>query len=119
MLDWEVKKSNISGKGLFAKKSYNIGDVVLCSFVKRKLHIIPKNNEFEKHFEITEVNKWVNHSANPNTIAIYNDKLNAWFKIASRRINTGDEITSNYKEVMTAIKVSGYDPFDWLLDFNA
>lgn len=114
MLDWEVKKSSISGKGLFAKKSYNVGDVVLCSFIKRKLYFHPTDNQFEKHFEPTSVDKWINHSEKANTIAIYNNKLGAWFKIASVKINAGDEITSNYREVMNGIKASGYVSLNWL-----
>jgi len=94
----EVKKSNINGKGVFAKKNFQPGDVVFSDLFKnRPRGTVIKNTLPEELFDkyIVPRGKFVNHcSVNFNTIT--DKKNNAHRLIAVKHIKVGDEITNNY-----------------------
>lgn len=95
-----IKKSKISGKGVFAKRNFSKGEIIL----KWKPKLI-KKSEIEKlskrnrtfiqkigknSYLMQAPERYVNHSCDPNTIA--KNKSD----IAARNIKRGEEITSDY-----------------------
>lgn len=79
--DLELKDSKIQGQGVFARKAFSKGDV-LC---KARIGA-----------DRTIYGAKINH--NPISNAELNEKLEV---VASRPIHNGDEITMNYKNVLT------------------
>ena len=94
----EVKKSNINGKGVFAKKNFQPGDVVFPDvFKNRPRGTVITNTISEEMFVkyIDPLGKFVNHcSVNFNTIT--DEKNNNHRLVAVKHIKVGDEITNNY-----------------------
>ncbi len=108
--DLIIKKSSISGKGVFANRNFNKGERVIKwplekILTKKDVNILP---ESEKKFLVRDGKKYilmqlparyVNHSCNANTKPKNNHD------IAIRDIKKGDEITSDYS------KEDGLDKF--------
>lgn len=103
--NYKIKKSDISGQGLFALKnfkkgervySYKKGKIVNKSGIKGLLKIEKQHlNKIGKDkFEIIEPPRcFVNHSCNPN---IYEKKRIGY---ALRNIKKGEELTTNYDKI--------------------
>ncbi len=100
MADIVIKKSKISGRGVFAGKNFKKGDIVISWSPKiLKKSELKKLSENDKHF-IEKVGhkyylmqppeRYVNHSCDPNTKPL-ND-----CDVAIRNIKKGEEITTNY-----------------------
>ncbi len=102
MTDVEVRKSGISGKGIFALRRFQSGETVLrwdtSELVARKdLGAFPEEQrhhllDFDKDhlFVVQEPERYINHSCNPNT------KMGNFCDVAIRTIEKGEEITSDY-----------------------
>ena len=100
--DIEARPSLIHGMGLFARKAFEPGEIVLGWDLSR---LIPKD-EFallspaEQHYThpldeerlilVQPPERFVNHSCNNNT------EVRNFCDVAIRRISPGEEITSNY-----------------------
>ena len=95
-----IKKSKISGKGVFARRDYKEGEVVLkwkpkvikeseiSELPKKLLNYIEKSGN--KYYLMQPPEKYVNHSCEPNTM-VKND-----CDVAIRNIKKREEITSDY-----------------------
>lgn len=113
----EVKKSSVSGFGLFATKNFKIGDVIynktyfkIPKETMKELFSINSNESnlaiMEKvwgednYFMITlNVDQYINHSVDPNS----------YHGVAIKNINEGDEILEDY---------SKFDNEEWFKKFN-
>lgn len=99
-MDVVIKKSKINNKGVFAKRSFKKGEVVLrWNPVKLTNSDAKKLSEGEKHYLYYEnevaylmqsPERFVNHSCDANTKPINLGD------VAIRGIAKGEEITSNY-----------------------
>ena len=93
---FEIKKSNISGFGLFSKVCFEIGDVVLKwnlnnEIKKEDIKDFSKITKIgEKYYEFCFPEGFVNHSCIPNVKNIGTNE------IAIKKINIGDEILTDY-----------------------
>lgn len=103
-----------AGTGLFnGKKVIRKGENLFIAFARADFSAnVGKIDKFECHFSQLYPNNFINHSANPNTV-------NYWagdyiVKKATRDIQPGEEITSDYKVGMNIIRMKGYDVSDWL-----
>lgn len=105
MSDVEVKNSSIQGKGVYARKNFKKGSIVLeidDSHVVKDINILTKE-QFEFHCDylsngtivlMQEPEVYINHSCNPNT---YVKTINGVRKVlAMRDIKNGEEITYDY-----------------------
>lgn len=102
---FEVRDSAISGRGLFATLTIKAGEVVVTWHPK----VLTREQadalaESEKHYLYPERNKmlymqaperYMNHSCGPNTHVVGN------CDVASRTIEPGEEITSDYMDLET------------------
>lgn len=100
-MDVIVKKSLISGKGVFAAKDFEKGETVLVWHPERILteqqvkRLSKRDQERTTHvgneyYLMNSPERYVNHSCNPNTCPKDGKDL------ALRSIKKGEEITSNY-----------------------
>ena len=95
-----VKKSKINGKGVFAKRDFKKGEVVLRwnpkTISKKQFDELAKIDsryllkQEDDYFLMQSPEKFVNHSCDPNTKAEHGTD------VALRDIETGEEITSSY-----------------------
>lgn len=105
MKNVEVKNSTIQGKGVYATKNFNEGEIVLeidDSHVVNDVNSLTKE-QFELHCDylsngliilMQEPEVYINHSCDPNT---YVKTINGVRKVlAMREIKVGDEITYDY-----------------------
>lgn len=81
----EVKESKINGLGFFTNRNYNEGDIICPARIDGKR---------------TQAGRYTNHAVNSNTVILVNDDGDADL-VAIRPISTGDELTSNYREVLS------------------
>lgn len=96
-----VKKGNMFGKGVFARKDFKKGEVVikyhLKPLIKKDYENLPEREKsfVHKHGKIIHLyaspERYVNHSSNPNTIQDLQKKCD----IARRDIKRGEEITTD------------------------
>jgi SET domain-containing protein len=105
-----VKQSNVHGKGVFAKRDFKAGDIVLRWDKSNVLTVeeFKKLTDDEKRYvcfedgiyvQMQEPERYVNHSCDSNTTA------KQFSDIATRDIKEGEEITSNYNgESPTSVK---------------
>lgn len=103
MSDLLIKKSKIQGKGVFAGRVFEKGEVVLkwkpkilkLSEMKnlsaKEKHYLYKAGK-NKYFLEQPPERYVNHSCNPNT------RVKNYCDVAIRNIRRGEEITSYYKK---------------------
>jgi SET domain-containing protein len=117
--DFIVKKSR-NGKGVFANKNFNKGEVIFefhGNFYTAQ-QIPTPYNKIEDHYVQIDKNLYLgpsndlddlfNHSCNPNAgLKINNKKI---FLVAIKKIKKGDEITWDYSTSM--------DEDDWELNCN-
>lgn len=106
---FEIRKSKISGKGVFAIKKIAKGQTIcfligeLCSLdeiIKRcnegkEEPSDPLGVEDEKYLDLDEVSRTFNHSCNPNTYVRGKNEL-----VALRDIKIWEEITFDYSTTM-------------------
>lgn len=97
MIQVQVRKSKISGLGLYALTAIPAGAVLFPSFEQSYGYLI----------ELSP-NNFINHSNMPNVLSVV--KKGVIYKQASRQINPGEEITSNYFQTIAVIKSMGLDP---------
>ncbi|MBI5466977.1 MAG: SET domain-containing protein [Candidatus Kerfeldbacteria bacterium] len=102
MNDVVVKKSKIHGRGVFAKRQFRRGEVVMQWDVaqrvtkKQLVTLTPKdktylNRDAHGHLILLKSpERYVNHSSRPNT------RVKGAADVAIRTIKTGEEITSDY-----------------------
>ena len=93
-----VKKSNIAGKGLFAKE-----DIKKGSEIGVAIKINPKRKG-EAKYSRTKVGRYINDSTNPN--ARLNSQNNKAVLIARRDIKKGEEILADYTEAEKKLSIS-------------
>ena len=102
-MDIVVKKSKINGKGVFVKRDFKKGEIILRWNPKilNKLKA-GKLTTKQKHYLYQEKNKYllmqspekyVNHSCDANTM------VKNKYDIAIRNIKKGEEITSSYAKI--------------------
>ena len=105
----EIRKSNISGKGVFAKKLIKKGEkicfmegeeVSVEECIRRIKEGIEKDGDFlqvdnEKYIDMKESNRCINHSCNPNAFIRGKNEL-----VALKDINKGEEIAYDYSTTM-------------------
>lgn len=97
-----VKKSKISGLGIFAARSFRKGDLVIQwgshrELSKEDLERLPAKEKehvsfIENMYVLVPPEGWVNHSCDPNV------RLDNFCYLAKRDIKKGEEITSDYRE---------------------
>ena len=81
-----VDKSDLGGKGVFAKKKLKKGETIGLLHTIKKLGV---------DYDFTELGKMHNHKDSPNC---HNDKRgNQRFLVASKDIEKGEELTTNYR----------------------
>jgi hypothetical protein len=85
-----IKKSSIEGMGLFANKTYTKGDSIMLAMVSGKR---------------TEAGRYANHSSSPNAIMKAEGCDVALY--AAANINLGEEITTNYRDVVNLLASEG------------
>src|SRR5690348_16711111 len=107
--DVEVRESAIQGRGLYAKRVFNPGEIVLRWDLA---HTIPREelatlSEEERRYThplneqqtliVQAPERFVNHSCDGNT------EVREFCDVAVRRIQVGEEITSDYGSVGAAV----------------
>lgn len=101
---FEVKNSNIQGKGIFATKNIKKDEVVVVwhpkVLTKEEANKLPAYEQ--KHYLYSDGDtilwmqtpeRYMNHSCNANTYVV------AKSDVASRDIQRGEEITSDYLDI--------------------
>lgn len=93
---WYVGTSEIAGKGIFASKKYEPGDVIgLAAFPG-------DNDEYgAKIWNLTELARFCNHQIENN--ATLKKIESNMYLVAKKTIQDDDEIFSNYSQVTRAI----------------
>jgi len=101
MNDVIIGKGNLAGKGVYAGRNFNKGEVViqyqLKPITEEEYEKLPKSERLFIHnhwgtiYLYSEPERYVNHSENPNT---YQDLINKC-DIALRDIKKGEEITGD------------------------
>ncbi|MEK6859569.1 MAG: SET domain-containing protein [Nanoarchaeota archaeon] len=105
----EIRKSNISGNGVFTKKSIKKGETIcfmqgeLCTLEEILKRINegkeepsdPLGIDDEKYIDLNPLSRTFNHSCNPNAFIRGKNEL-----VALRNIKTGEEITFDYSTTM-------------------
>ena len=101
--DIEIRRSNISGRGVFARRQFRQGEIVLRWDVSQKIRrdkidSLPSEqhhflNPFDHDFLVLlgEPERYVNHSCANNT------RVEEFTDVAVRDIFSGEEITSDYR----------------------
>jgi len=87
----EIKKSQIHGKGVFSKEKIKKGDVV--GLIMKKLK---GAKDTDSAYSRTDIGKYLNHSKDPNALAISTKK--GYALAASRDIPANTEILVDYEE---------------------
>jgi len=83
--NFEIKDSNIHGKGVFATKKMNSGDLINVALFKGK----------DSGFNTTTFGAHINHSSKPNARTRFEGDYYRTY--STKEINPGDEITVDYK----------------------
>lgn len=95
-----IKRSRISGRGIFAAKNFRKGSVVvrwhpkdlkkddIAALPKRELRFVEKIGR--KFYLMQPPERFMNHSCEPNT------RIGTLCDVATRTIKKGEEITSDY-----------------------
>lgn len=105
-MDIVIENSKIEGKGIFALRDFEKGEVIIKWDISSKVapNSIDMLLEADKR-RVVNVNDeyiimqspeiYVNHSCDPNTY------VNNFYDIARRNIRKGEEITTDYSKTMT------------------
>lgn len=95
---YEIKNSNISGKGAFAARKFSPKENIGLAFEK-----INNTGDDDKDYELSEMAKYVNHSNNPNLKI--QETLGGFVFIVVREIEKGQEFTVDYNDPKIPFKV--------------
>lgn len=101
MSDILIKKSPVQGKGVFAKRNFSKGEIVIKwntthILIAEEVKKLPKNEQEYvsaydgKYILFQEPERYVNHSCEPNTKAMNNSD------IAIKNIKKDEEIITDY-----------------------
>jgi hypothetical protein len=96
-----IRHSDIEGKGTFAARDFNKGEVVFQWDITHKISneeytkLAPEEKDYVsylngQYIEMQEPERYINHSCEPNT------RVGECCDIAIRDIKKGEEITSDY-----------------------
>ena len=103
--DVEIRESQIQGSGLYAKRSFDIGEIVLRWDLAQSIpnERLPTLSEEERRYThplddqrtliVQSPERFVNHCCDANT------EVHDFCDVAVRRIEAGEEITSDYGTV--------------------
>jgi len=101
MNDVIIGEGNLAGKGVYANRDFEVGEIVIQYHLKSLTEEEFQNlSEGEKEFThvhrgvihlYSEPERYVNHSVNPNTT----QDLENWRDIAVRDIKIGEPITTD------------------------
>ena len=106
--------SPTAGQGLFARKLIKKGENLFIAFARADFSADNLNNKnFELHFSQQYPNNFVNHCDHPNTENFWAGQLYI-VKRATRDIQPGEEIFSNYQNGMELIRSKNYTMNNWL-----
>jgi SET domain-containing protein len=99
MMDVLVRKSAIHGKGVFAARDFQKGEVILVWHPKLTTPAVAKRSPFaewidNKPYLLQTPERFVNHSCAPNSV------VHERSDVALRAIKKGEEITSDYRKTM-------------------
>lgn len=105
-VDIEIKESPVSGKGVFAKRLIKKGETIFhwnpIVLTEAEAQKLPKEErehyldiEGDKFLWMQPPERYINHSCNTNTIVVGRSD------VASRDIQSGEEITSDYLDTLT------------------
>lgn len=97
--DWYIHQSNIHGKGIFAKRDFEINETVCLAFLQIKNTGIPSNDLIR-----TEFCKYINHQDNGN-LELYKKGL-MYIAKCIYPIYKDEEMTCDYNKGY-AYKISG------------
>lgn len=90
-----IKESPIEGKGLFATKNFQAGDVINSRFM------VSWHDNGKDYWDQSEECRYVNHSANPNcTLNIGDEYVQL---VALDNIVSGTELTTDYAECLPVL----------------
>src|SRR5947209_1286790 len=93
-----IKKTSKRGLGLFAKKEFHTGELVVHGR-KIKKSKERTNHSFQinwnSHVQLDKIARSINHSCNPNT-GIRNNNCGGYDFIALRNVKKSEEITWDY-----------------------
>jgi uncharacterized protein len=101
--DIEIRQSNISGRGIFARRQFRKGETVLRWDISQKIgrdnvdSLSSEQHQFLNPFDddsfvvLGEPERYVNHSCANNT------RVEQFTDVAVRDIVPGEEITSDYR----------------------
>ena len=91
IFNWEIKESEISGKGIFSVKNLEKNEEIGLAFIKTD-----KTGNSDKDYFRTKLGAYVNHSDEPNLTLV--KKNNKYFYKTLREIKEDEELFVNYQE---------------------
>lgn len=89
---YEIRKSNIHGKGIFATTDISNGINLGIAFEKNKFTGNPDSD-----YKRTELGKYVNHSSDANNLELLISNDGVYF-VTKKGIKTNEELFVNYSE---------------------
>lgn len=102
--DIEVRESSICGRGIFAKRRFESGEVVLRWNINELIaraeidRLSPEERHYllnfdgDRCFVVQPPERYINHSCDPNTT------MGKFCDVAIRPIEIGEEVTSDYQD---------------------
>ena len=93
---WYLAKSDISGEGVFAARDYQPNDIIGVAMVASD-----KDELGMDCWNLTLLARYCNHQSDCNTVIKKNE--NRIDLVASKEINTDDELTVDYRQVAREI----------------
>ena len=92
---FEIKDSEIHGKGIFAKK-----DIEEDDYIGKALTRVSNTGDFDQDFRRTKLGRYVNHSLDSNVKLEKDDEdENILYLLAIKNIKKDDELTCNYRDL--------------------
>jgi SET domain-containing protein len=89
VMKYELRDSDIHGKGVFATKHIKEGELIG----------VPLSIKYGFYIHITDdLGKWINHGWYANTKLVKDPKKNEWGLFATSDINKGTELKMDYRE---------------------
>jgi hypothetical protein len=89
---YKIKKSGVSGEGIFAEIDIDSGTNLGVGFEK-----IGNTGTPDQDYTRTELGEKINHSENPNLEL--KEEENKFYLITARKIKAGEELFLNYKDI--------------------
>lgn len=94
----EIKSAGLKGLGVFTLDAIKAGEVVVCG---QPISLTNKRTDYsfqtglDRHVELDEPARRINHSCNPN-LGIRNNEVGGYDFIAIRASDSGEELTWDY-----------------------